>query len=1183
MIPHCKYCQSENVYFSKKRNIFVCEDCGKSFLIEKKVIPQKVFLSYGHDHNAEIVDLIYNSLLDRGHIPWIDKAEIKAGHDWRKKISKGIMESNNFLAFISDYSVRVPGVCLDEIAIGVGNWNCRIQSIILEKNVKVPNSISNIQWLDLSDWREIKYSASKTVDWNAWIKERITKIFDIVEDEHSAALAGNISFLEEKLEPITSTLKLRSILRNEIIGREWLISIVSDLFIKTSNSILIIYGTPGTGKSVFAAYLCNFSPDCIASFFCEWNNSITQSVRKMICSIIFQLACGAEDYQEIIVERLSGVDIDIISDDELFFRYLLEPLNQLIDGGRQHKLIIIDAIDETASEQQEFLRIIKRMVDQFPHWIKIIVTSRPEEKIMLSFQGYSSVFIDDYFEEIKNDISEFVYMRIQNEFDAKKIINKSNGSFVYARELMNLYQDSNGSIDYHLLPPGLGGLYYTNFERLFAKKDSYENQYRRFFELLFAAREQISIGEIQKILSIPISTVHSRLRKIRSYILELKQGDILYLQVFHKSFLEWLTTEGAGKYCIDPKRGDKMFEQSLIDIITNNKEISEYMMKHAWDHIDPIAWEELDPKLQKQILSRLFDASALYGNLEKEYFYLHLLEIHFGNNNLEYYLHAIEYYKKTSGEKLLEIAEKALQFKESIYQEKDEFNLVCQIAFAYFYAGYAQKSYDLITMERANHPDDFWNDEINEANYWHVVAVSAHDLDNNIDVIKAAEIDVIAYRNQKKFYDQYISMVNLFDGYMAVGKLEMAEKVAERLFKAIESRYYIHVEDILHICYANLLLTGGRVMEALTYYESGLLLAADIQKWDYLYGSIWRELAIAEFGDKSCFKSLVKYKKMAQDAGYNYLVSLANCFFIISDHIFQESSNDNTLLQYYNEILSIGMPGHILQASICCMIKGLIPFEISTISKMIHLCEGVKGVPELIEEFAFHFKDNISNEYKEELDTWCKLYIKPISAYKKNYWEKCTEKLDALPLLGKYDCHNCQAKCCYDGVYLSAEEEKKITEFVSKYADYFTWLERPYIVNGNWPGMTNLRKTATKPYPKYGSDFPSHFSKTRCVFSFESGECSLQRLSTDQQMHPWKIKPRACWSFPIPGIYNGEILSPPASREQDPDYIDENYPGYISYLPCATPQNSGMPWFEKCKNEVEYYTYLIREGKLKSE
>ena len=221
----CKYCQSDNVYFSKKRNLYVCEDCEKEFSFEKEIQPQKVFLSYGHDDNTEIVDYIYDKLKERGQLPWIDKSEIKAGNDWREKISTGIADSTDLLAFISRHSVRDPGVCLGEISIGVGNWNTRIQSILLEKDVFVPNSISNIQWIDLSDWREYKYG-DKSHLWDGYIDAKMKEIIDVVEDESGKTASGNVSMLRKTLNPLTYNIKMRMILRNEIVVRDWIFSYI---------------------------------------------------------------------------------------------------------------------------------------------------------------------------------------------------------------------------------------------------------------------------------------------------------------------------------------------------------------------------------------------------------------------------------------------------------------------------------------------------------------------------------------------------------------------------------------------------------------------------------------------------------------------------------------------------------------------------------------------------------------------------------------------------------------------------------------------------------------------------------------------------------------------------------------------------------------------------------------------
>ena len=135
---------------------FVCEDCERELGQEKPVIPMRIFLSYGHDANEELVRRIYADLKKRGHDVWFDKIEIKFGDEWRRAITDGILRSNRVLSFLSKYSTRDPGVCLDEIAIAIGVKGGNIQTILVEseREVKPPPSISHIQWLDMHDWKE---------------------------------------------------------------------------------------------------------------------------------------------------------------------------------------------------------------------------------------------------------------------------------------------------------------------------------------------------------------------------------------------------------------------------------------------------------------------------------------------------------------------------------------------------------------------------------------------------------------------------------------------------------------------------------------------------------------------------------------------------------------------------------------------------------------------------------------------------------------------------------------------------------------------------------------------------------------------------------------------------------------------------------------------------------------------
>jgi hypothetical protein len=67
--------------------LFLCYDCKHEFIPPRSsrgdeartsstpVAPLRIFLSYGHDANEELVRRIYADLKKRGHDVWFDKTE----------------------------------------------------------------------------------------------------------------------------------------------------------------------------------------------------------------------------------------------------------------------------------------------------------------------------------------------------------------------------------------------------------------------------------------------------------------------------------------------------------------------------------------------------------------------------------------------------------------------------------------------------------------------------------------------------------------------------------------------------------------------------------------------------------------------------------------------------------------------------------------------------------------------------------------------------------------------------------------------------------------------------------------------------------------------------------------------------------------------------------------------------
>ena len=177
--------------------------------------------------------------------------------------------------------------------------------------------------------------------------------------------------------PLSPSLKMRQILKRELILRDWLTEKVKEYVEDSKSKALIIFGSPGTGKSVLSAYLSNFSMACAAAYFCEFNNSQTLMSDSLINSIAFQLACSMDDYQKMLIDIVNERPVAGMTTDEKLDLLLLQPLNRLIDGNREKRIIVVDAIDEASQNNDQFLNIIERLIEGLPHWIKVIITARP--------------------------------------------------------------------------------------------------------------------------------------------------------------------------------------------------------------------------------------------------------------------------------------------------------------------------------------------------------------------------------------------------------------------------------------------------------------------------------------------------------------------------------------------------------------------------------------------------------------------------------------------------------------------------------------------------------------------------------------------------------------------------------------------------------------------------------------
>ena len=513
----------------------------------------RIFLSYGHDRNEELVRRIKADLENRGHDVWFDKNEIKGGQDWRRSITDGIVASDRVLSFLSKHSTRDPGVCLDEIGIAIGTRGGSLQTILLEseQDVRPPPSVSHIQWLDMRDWHEWQKRGGKA--WEDWYQGKLSEIIAVVENEKSYHFAGEVRELERILDPIASSSRIAQLLKKGFIGREWILEAIEDW--RTSEArisrLFCILGAPGVGKSALAAYLAHFGSDkVVAAQFCEYDKPDHRDPVRIVKSLAFQLATRLPDYRKLLLSLPEIKHLEGKGAAELFDYLLAEPLHYVIEGGRERYLIVIDALDEAGADGRNiFVEMLAENAQRIPAWIGIVATSRPESNITALLQGLGPTRLNTATESNRDDIREFLTRKLacllEGRQDAGRllttIVDKSEGVFLYAKRFSEDVLAGRLSLDDpEAFPSGLSGSYFRYMRRQFPDIDGYRRNIRPALRVILASREPLPVKVLQNIFDWHDEEVHDFIALLGSLFnaKQTNEGEVVY--AYHKSLFDWL-------------------------------------------------------------------------------------------------------------------------------------------------------------------------------------------------------------------------------------------------------------------------------------------------------------------------------------------------------------------------------------------------------------------------------------------------------------------------------------------------------------------------------------------------------------------------------------------------------------------------------------------------------------------
>ena len=586
--PVCPHCSSSNSTWKAKAAEWECNSCETRYEgppITK--VNKEIFFSYGHDDNSVLVERFKKDLTARGYKVWQDIDRIRPWSHWREEISKGIQGSGMAVAFLSVHSTRVPGVCLNEIAMALQHFG-RIFPVLLEdeKSVTIPAAITIYQWNDMSDWKE--RSQKNPEEFERWYGEKLEEIIRVIDEEEMKA-SSQIGALREVLTPSTFERLFAQHLEG-FVGREWIFDEFGEwLEHRPDSRVFWLKAAPGFGKTAWAVNLANKRRDAvICTWFCNSQSVELRDPLKAVMTLAFQLAIRLPDYRVSLLNRLGlreGCGHDRMSEarkellkknlDDLFTHLIAEPL-ALEVWGKEHKLVIlVDALDEAtdAEGKNPLTALITGRFLELPNWICFAVTSRPVTSVLGHLQAFKPFQLSagdsrnttDLARYAKEQIGKLEVLSSLSEKDRKKtlslLVEKAEGMILYLREVSQglqsctLKPDDLASMEGG--PNGLRSLYYRAFSARLSR--DFKESIRPLLRLVVAAPGPLPLNLAADVLG----WNRERIRETRSGIGSYLEGGPEGITLFHKTLGEWLGSESAGEFYTDPQEGRKALSEFL--------------------------------------------------------------------------------------------------------------------------------------------------------------------------------------------------------------------------------------------------------------------------------------------------------------------------------------------------------------------------------------------------------------------------------------------------------------------------------------------------------------------------------------------------------------------------------------------------------------------------------------------
>ncbi|KAG8757691.1 hypothetical protein FRC12_010230 [Ceratobasidium sp. 428] len=234
-----------------------------------------------------------------------------------------------------------------------------------------------------------------------------------------------------------------------------------------SSPVFWLYALAGCGKSSVATSVAGLWRDTgvlAGSFFCKRDSPHLREPKNVISRLAALLGLKYPAYGTRLVDALRREPELAYSAARTRFMGLIVKILQPMSADTQPEgtlAVIVDAIDEIPNldSREELVSYLLEMSELKP-WLKILVTSRPNEEIRILLESSENrterrdLFAEDE-RSVSRDILAYITSRMMaipaetagregwpDEVDMRSLRDSSNGLFIWARTACNLIQQS---------------------------------------------------------------------------------------------------------------------------------------------------------------------------------------------------------------------------------------------------------------------------------------------------------------------------------------------------------------------------------------------------------------------------------------------------------------------------------------------------------------------------------------------------------------------------------------------------------------------------------------------------------------------------------------------------------------------------------------------------------------------